>query len=373
MKEPATRDPKLQRVGPALDQVARFLQRLAEQGWQRTTAVTLKEIRTVAQVAHHARLVRLQRELARLETQLKRYLDRDPSFSPAGLLGTVNRVWLLERAIRGATDRATSIADLEPIAGTPRRTYRPVEGMIDVVVGAAHGWVTDSGYVGVTAHLWHRDEKRWLQATMARPDRMVGPDPARLLRMPLSDATPLTMQEFCHGAWTLDDVRLSSDGRVSLHSELVVVPTAIAARQGLATVAAENFLAIVDRLEGAPSGPLDGTPQSLVYIEGIQIDRPLVDDTRARVFAGVRDRQGRRLEVTVPLRPEHDVLIDNLELCATPAWSPEGLIAEASLVGDQVVLSPLSAVFARPVSIGRRVKSAHLVHLTVEPLKRAKR
>lgn len=367
------RDPKLDRVEPALDQARRLLQQLAEQGWQRTTPQTLREVRATAQVAHHARLIRIERELAKLETQLVRYLSRDPSFSPSGMLATIHRVWLLEQATRPVLATATQVRDLEAIAGTPRRTYVPVDGMIDVAVVGARGWVTDSGYVGVTAHLWHRDEQRWLEATMARPDHLVGPDPARLLRMPLSDATPLTFQEFCHGAWTLDDVRLSSDGRVSLHRDLVVIPTAIPTQQGLGQLAAADLGAVVDRLESVPHQPLDGWPSALVYLEAVRLESPMVDETRALVRAAVVDRHGHRLEVRVPLRPEHDVLIDNLELCATPAWSPDGLLAEVSLARDRLVVSPISAAFARPVSVGRRVKSAHLVHLTVEPLKRAKR
>ncbi|MEO0600897.1 MAG: hypothetical protein AAF211_05645, partial [Myxococcota bacterium] len=205
----AERDPRLDKVQPALDQVGQLLRRLAEQGWQRATSLTLREVGTAAQVAHHARLVNLERELGRLETLLQRYLDRDPSFSPTSLLQSFNRLWLLDQATRGVLQEAVSVSDLEVVAGTPRRTYVPQNGMLDVVVLGARGWVTDSGFVGVTAHLWQRDADRFLEATMARPERMMGPDPKRLLRQPLSDATLLTMQEFCHGAWTLDDVRLS--------------------------------------------------------------------------------------------------------------------------------------------------------------------
>ncbi|MEO0605518.1 MAG: hypothetical protein AAF211_29070, partial [Myxococcota bacterium] len=154
---------------------------------------------------------------------------------------------------------------------------------------------------------------------------------------------------------------------------LVAIPTAIPPRQGLATIAAADLAAIVDRLDAAPSGPLDPAPRALVYLEGIQVERPTIDDTRALVRSAIRDRQGRRLAVTVPLRAEHDTLVDNLELCSTPAWSPDGLLAEASLGRDGIALSPISAVFSRPVDLGRRVKGAHLVHLTVEPLGRARR
>ncbi|MEM6931399.1 MAG: hypothetical protein AAF602_31005, partial [Myxococcota bacterium] len=144
----AERDSRLDKVGPALDQVAQLLRRLAEQGWQRATPLTLREVGTAAQVAHHARLVNLERELGRLETLLRRYLDRDPSFSPTSLLQAFNRLWLLDRATRGILREAVSVSDLEAVAGTPRRTYVPQDGMLDVVVLGARGWVTDSGFVG---------------------------------------------------------------------------------------------------------------------------------------------------------------------------------------------------------------------------------
>ncbi|MBX2798722.1 MAG: hypothetical protein KTR31_13660 [Myxococcales bacterium] len=366
-------DAKLARIRPALNQVSSALRSLAEHGLQRATQATVREISAVAQTAHHARLVRLQRDLDALATAVRRYLERDPAFRPAKFVELVSRVWLLLGAIERALSTARAVADLEPITGVPRRRYDLVDEELHVVAVAASGWVTDSGYVGVTSHLYDLQHQRFLQASMVRPDRMVGPDPTRMLSMTVSDVTPTTMQELCHGAWTLGTVKLSSDLRVSLHGELVIVPTAPVGRSALDPLVVTHAAQIVDRLQSSQLDPVAGVGSTLVLLEPVVVSDVVVDDTQARATAVIRDGQGARLSVTVSIRPENDLLIDNLRALMDEQWRPDGLVARATVAGRSLLLTPLTAVYAQPVTLGRRVGSTHLVHLTIESLARASR
>ena len=363
---------KIARMGPALERVSGVLERLARQGLQRVTAGSLREIQAVAQTAQHARLVRLQRELESMSSMIGRYMERDPSFRPSQFVAVANRIWLLVGETRRALASAPDLAALEPITGVPRRRYEEVHGPLDVECVGAAGWVTESGFVGVTAHLWSAATDRMLEAAMVRPDSLVGRDPTRLLTMGFSDVTPLTIQELCHGAWTLDGVRLSSDGRVSLHGGLSISPGPRLGRAALEPLAVPSADAILDRLAARELHPVSGVGTLLVLIEPVAFGMVRVDETHARATSHVRDQHGAVLSVSVQLRPENDVLIDNLEKLRG-AWAPDGLIAEASLWGRTIRLRPLSAVYASPVSLGRRVPSTHLVHLTVESLERARR
>lgn len=363
---------KLDRVGPALDRVDRLLVQVARHGLQRATAATVRELRTVAQTAHHARLIRLERELEGLATQLQRYLGRDPSFRPRRFVATANRIWLLARQTRAVLGEASSPADLEPIAGVPRRTYVPLEGPLGVVCVAASGWVTDSGFVGVTAHLYDLESDRFVQASMVRPERMVGPDPVRLLRYPLSDVTAMTVQELCHGAWVLDGVKMSSDGRLSLHRELMAMPGPEPGRRALDAMAVESAHDILDRMQSDGLDPLGGAQRRLVLIEPVTVGPVHVDDTHALAMVSVTDRHGAVMRVSVEIRPQNDLLIENLERLSG-SWAPAGLVAEAGLSDRSIRLTPLSAVYAEPVSLGRRISATHLVHLSVESLEKARR
>lgn len=359
-------------MAPAADQVERLLQRMSRHGLQRSTAATVREIRAVAQTAHHARLIRLERELEGMATQLQRYLARDPSFRPSSFVGTANRIWLLVGQTRRRLLQASSVADMEQVAGVPRRKYEPMDGVLDVVCVAAAGWVTDSGFVGVTAHLYEADRDRFVQASMVRPERMVGPDPVRLLRFPVTDVSAMTMQELCHGAWSLDAVRESSDGRLSLHSDLVVMPGPEPGRAALDALKVSSAHELLDRLEARALDPVTGIGRELVLVEPVAFGPVRMNETHARARCQVRDRDGSVMHVSVSIRAQNDILIDNLERMRG-AWAPDGLIAEAHVSDRAIWLRPLSAVYAEPVTLSRRISSTHLVHLTIEPLERASR
>ncbi len=370
---PPNPDRKLERIGAALDRVDELLFRVAEHGLERVTTATLRDFQAVSQTAHHARLPLIERELEAMTSQLRRYLDRDPSFVPWGFVSSANRVWMRVAQTRLALPAAATVLDLEPITGVPRRRYDDVRGERDVVCVGAAGWVTDSGYVGVTAHLFDRTDQRFVEAAMVRPDRMFGPVPSRLLRQPLHDDALLTMQEFCHGAWTLSGVRRSDDGRLSLHRHLQVSPAPHPGRASLDPLSVPDAAAILDRLASRAQDPIGGLGELLVLVEPVSVGRVALDDTHARASVRIRDVHGAGFRVSMPLRPQHDILLDNLKLLGTAEWSPDGLVGMASVSRGSLRFRPMTAVYERPVSLGRRIASTHLVHLTVEPLERARR
>lgn len=370
MSEPGlTISPKVARVPAALEQISGLVRRLANHGLQRTTTTTVQEIRVIAAVAHHARLVRLERELERLAAQIHRYLQRDPSLRVGRVVETANRVWLLISETQRALATARQPADLEPVAGIPRRRYEPVEGSIEVWPAAAAGWVTESGYVGVTVHLWVPQQQRAWLATVVRPDRVVGPDPTRLLSQ---DVGGQTLRHLCHGAWILDGVKLSSDLRLSLHAGLSAAPSAAPGGQALEPLLVGGLDGIVDRLRCGALDPVTGIGTARAYLEAPRLGSVQLDETQARARSVVWDVDGRSAPLVVPIRPEHDVLIDNLELIGQGRWVPDGLVLEATLVGSSLSIRPLTAVYHEPVRLPR-VGLTHLVHLTIEPLARAKR
>jgi len=371
----AVRVPRaLERVPPALTAVDAVLRRVAEHGLQRATTATRAELQAVAAQAHHARLVRLERELEALSTQLGRYLERDPLFRPAHWVAGAARVWLLVGTTRAALAQAETPADLEAVAGTPRRRYVEVAGAIEVQAVAASGWVTDSGYAGVTVQLWQRDAARWLQAAVVRPQTMVGAAPQRLLRMSVNDTLGLTTQMLAHGAWTLRGVRLSQDGRLSLHQGLQVAAGAPLGRTALDPLYVASGAEAVDRLARGSLSPLDGVGSVLVYLEPVDVGAVTMDETQARAVSSLRDSAGATVPVVVSLRPENDILIDNLTMLASPAWQPDGMVVRAALSQGRLVLHPLTAVFLDPVTLpGVRLDPVHEVHLTLEPLKGAQR
>ena len=362
---------KLARVDPALDRVEELIRRIAEHGFSRATAATVREIRQASQIAHHARLVRIERELEGLASTVEGYLARDPLGQPRQMMASVNRIWLLARRTRAARIDAEVPADLEPVAGIPRRTYLPVDAEVPVVPIAASGWVTASGFAGVTIELWSPDRGA-MSASMVRPVHLVRSDPRRLLSLSVSQATPTSIRALCHGAWTLGGVKMSSDARVSLSSDLVALPAPIPGRSALDPIAVDSASAILDRLQSRGLDPISGLGSVLAYLEPVSFGEVRIDEVAARAVATVRDRTGARLTVMVPIRADRDVLIDNLSALGEGTWSPDGLVVSARVVAGGLRIDPLTVVFGSPVRL-KGVGRTHLVHLTLEGLAGARR
>ena len=358
-----------ERAPAALDRIDDALFRLAEEGLERAGEARLAELAALAQTAHHARLVHLERELQALGTVLRRYVDRDPTFRPAEAGAISNRIWLLVAKGREALARPSGVGELQDALGVLRRRYEPVAGTLRVEALGASGWVSDTGFVGITAYL-AAAEGEVLQASVARPVTLIGPNPARLLYQPLSEVMPVTMFDLAHGAWMLDDVRRSADGRLSLHSQLAAAPAAPTGAARYARHLVDHAAAIVERLGEGELDPLGGRASALVYLQPARLQAVVHNEVRARVSAEVVDRAGAVLRVEVPVRPEHDILVENLaRLAGARGPFPVGMFGRAWLAGGDVGFLPISATFDAPVPLRARGRAAvHELHLSIERL-----
>lgn len=346
----------------------RALFRLARQGLSRLSPAAVAEFGALAQLAHHAGLVRIERELEALGTMVERYLARDPLFHAVRLLELVNRVWLLNRAARAALATGADPAEHGAALGEARRSYEPVPEALTVQAVGARGWVTDSDFVGITVML--RCGDRLLQASNARPCVYFGREPLRLLRMPLSETLGMTVQQLAHGSFVFDGAKLSADGRLSMHAGLHVRP---AAWQGssYAGLTAATWDALVELLRAASSSPIAADAGRMVLIEPVGWSPVDVDEKRSEARATLTDRVGATLVMRVPLRPENNLLVDNLQILARRAdLRPPALFGRASAVGG-LSFQPWTAVYGVPVRFrGPPDLRVNEVHLGLEDLER---
>jgi hypothetical protein len=369
-----TRD-LMERQRDARRRVGDLLLTLGRQGLQRLSKSSEEEIRAVATTAHNARLVRVSRGLEALATVASRYLDRDPLFRTGGWVSRINQLWLLHREVGRRLDAGSLPEELEDLVGVPRRTFTPVDGLVEVHCLGASAWVTDSDYVGVSLYLYAPASGRMLQAAAARPTMYFGTDPGRLWTQPISDSLALTVQELAHGAWALDHVRISHDGRVSLHAELGATPAPEVGSQAYAAVSVPDALAAVDRVAAAELDPLAQEGPVLVCIEPGSWGRLEIDDKHARAVLALRDLRGAPIEVHVPLREENNLWVDNLSTLTGTVLRPDALFGRVSVVGGALRLEPWTALYHEPVTlqVRRQRLQVHQVHLSVESLDRVSR
>lgn len=355
-----------ERMGDALDLARTVLLRLGRQGLTRLSRASVTELRALVQSAHNGRLVKLERTLEQLATTVEHYLDRDPNFRAQRYVERLNRAWLLVEVGRSVHADGTDPSDHPALLGEPRRSYVEQSEPITVQALGAAGWVTDSGFVGITVHL--RGPDRLYQITNARPVEWFGNEPVRLLRQPLSDTLDRTIQDLAHGAFELHQARVSWDGRISASGNLFVAPAPWSSA-AYTPCAADSF-AEAAALLSSSVGPLDGAPSRLVLLQCHRWGPVTVDEKAGLATLVMRDPAGVALSIEVPLRPENNLLIDNLQLLAKrSALRPEALFGRLRVAGG-LRFEPMTAVYATPIKLKSRRTTLEVneVHLGLEAL-----
>lgn len=368
-----TRD-LLTRMDKAFVKIDRLLFRLGQQGLQRMTASSVTELQALAQTAHNAAMILVEREIDALATQVQRYIDRDPLFSTNLYMTTINRIWLLNNQARKRRADGVLPADMIEVLGQARRTYvmRPEPLMLQPV-GAA-GWVTDTDYVGVTIYLWSVNDGKIYQVTNAKPTMYFGNDPRTLLRNTISDYVRFTIYDLAHGAFAFDKAK-EADGRLSLHKELVVEKAPWFGADAYAALAARNWVELVDRIRAGEMHPVRGGESFLAYVEPSSWGPLVQDDKYQTATIELGDDRGASMLIEVLMREENNFLIDNLEYLDKHAGRkerllPTGLFGRARVADGRLKFFPLSAIYHQTVTLGGRGRSreVHEVHLSLEDL-----
>lgn len=353
-----------ERLADAVELSEQVLSRLGRQGLTRLSRAAVVELRALVQTAHNGGLVKLERTFEGLATTVEHYLDRDPNFRPERYVDRLNRAWLLLEVARRVHEAGGDPSDHPEALGEYRRTYVPLEAPLTVQALGASGWVTDSGFVGITVHL--RGGERTYQLSNARPVDYFGSDPQRLLRMPLSEYLSTTIQDLAHGAFTLHRAKLAWDGRISVGAELDVRP---AAWSGAVydDCTARSWREAAELLRSQLT-PLEGAPSRLVLLTPQRWSGFVIDEKRSLATLTLRDAADVALAVEVPLRPENNLLIDNLQqLVRMPSLRPPALYGRLRVEGG-LRFEPLTAVYGEQRTLQDRGSSHSVneVHLALE-------
>lgn len=363
---------KLQRMDEAFDRLERTLVDVGRQGLQRLSRPVIDQLQGAETVAHNAGLVKVERELAALATQARRYLERDPVFRAAAWLASVNRAWELIRAAREAWGPEVHPDALTPVTGSARRTYGDVGRALELQAVGASGWVTESGFVGITVWLYDTDHGGLFVASTARPVAYFGDDPRRLLYGELSEHHTQSLLDLAHGAWVFHGAKASADRRLSLHQELGIEPGPWLGATAYRDLHAPDWLAVVDRLR---DDAVDGVGRDLVYVEPTDVSRLVIDDKRAVARCRLSDGNGAWMSVHLLVDRPNNPTIDALSrLTGERELRPDGWFGRVWVADGELRFHPYTALFHEPMVLelrGRR--EVHALHLGLEPVGKLRR
>lgn len=380
---------KLERMGEAFDRIDRLLLRLAQQGLQRMSRSSTDELKALEQLAHNAALISIERQIEILGTLVERYLDKDPLFRSDEYMATINRVWLLTSMARKRHAAGQTPDQMIDLLGEARRSYEDVSENLVVQPLGASGWVTDTDFVGVTIYFFVKDKPGVIyQASNCKPCAYFGRDPRRLLHESTSEHLNYSIFDMAHGAYEFRRAKVSSDGRMSLHKDLMVLKAPYIGARAYQAIAVRSWVELVERLRSSELHPVGGAGSALVYIEPTIYGDLVIDDKNARATADLADERAAVMQIEVPLREENNLLVDNLErlLGSRSAGSegpsgrrrkratqpsgaklktPDALFGRASVSDGKLKFFPMTALFNGSL-VYRHDRRVNELHLTLE-------
>ena len=365
---------KLARMGLAFDKIDSLLFRMGQTGLQRMTQSSAVELQALAQTAHNAGLIKIKREIEVLDAHVTRYLERDPLFRAGAYRTTLNRIWMLNRGARKIYGTGASPEEMVGVVGEARRRYELVSRPLQLQPLGASGWVTDGDFVGITVYYQVIGSAEIFQVSAARPTMYFGNDPRRILHMDVSDNLSYTVHDLAHGSFIFQGAKVSRDGRLSMHQDLVVSAAATLGVRGYDGVRAERWSEVVERLRQTQAQPAPTQTDSLVYVEPAAYGDIHVDEKRSCATGTLTDTTGAQMWIDVKLTEENNYLVDNLERLVKPKLRPDGLFGRAWVADGRLRFFPYTAVYHRAVQLQmRRQHTLNEIHLTLEPLNRVSR
>ncbi len=364
---------KIALLRTALPKMERALNRLGVQGLQRLSPSSLAELSALEKTAHNGGMILIERELARLGTYAKRYLDRDPLFEIKAYMDTLNRVWLHLAMVRRRFESGDLPWEMTDVLGQARRKYEILDAPLGVHPLGASGWVTDTGFVGITVYLLNPDDPtRIYQVSNAKPTAYFGTDPRRLVSQNMSEYCSQSISDFCHSAYILENAKVSNDLRLSMHGGLRVHTAPYLGLAAYKAFEVPRFADLVDQLREVGLNPVAAGASALVFVRSVGHTEVTIDHKHQVATAALVDSEGANLPIRISLRPENNHLIDNLEalLSKSSKLTPVAWFGRVSLADGGLVFHPFTAVFSQSLRVRGRASRVHEFHLSIEYLPR---
>lgn len=385
---------KLQRMAEAFDKIDAYLTRLGLQGLQRMTASSLDELQALEQTAHNAALVNIERQLQALRTYVQRYIDADPLFKMKEYTQAINRVWLLNQHTRRRHAQGQTPHELLDVVGELRRSYELLDEPLILQPVGASGWITDTGFTGATVYFYVDGQPdRILQASNTRPRNFfeyTGSDPnprhRAILYDPVSPNVPFSIYDLSHGAFAFTRAKVSRDGRLSIHKDLIVKKAPYIGARAYEALACERWMELAQRLRGRALNPALSAEPQYVLLQPADMGELVYDEKAQQATANLIDVTGAAVVLQVPMRRENNFTLDNLERILGVAETrhqkhrrpdkrlrPDAFFGVAWIAAGRIRFSPYTCVYDQPVVITERAQQrVNEVHLSLENLKKVK-
>ena len=320
-----------------LSQVESTLQELLTGGLSHVSELSSARLLALNMSARGEGLPRVAALLRNLGGTVDLLMRRDHRADERDALAAMARIHALCAALARAEGEAA-----RALRGRLRRDFDESQALELLPLGA-HWWQTRGGARGLTLAFWDLQGARVLQATLARPD---GSDAAFTPQGAWGTQALWpgagTAQHICESAWCLEQPRLAEDGRLALGgvTRAQPRPTWEAGDARLQAIGCSDWAELGERLRAATG--LMGEPLDAVLLRPADTRAPVLDEARQSLDWPVRDAQGRWLMLGIPIGPEHQQRVENLERFTARGGSVLAVLVRIERAAARTELIPVA-------------------------------
>jgi len=349
-----------------LDLILEIVSNLHDQGLQQASDSTCNRLEAAAIMAKNAMLTRLEKKIKQIQSEIKRYLNKDPLFSLESYGARLNEAtqlchqldFLLVRANENQREGVATTDALVEFLGRRPENEKPPPFAFQVVGSSL--WTSDSGMQGATLYAWDLDRDRIITLHNARP--MIGYSASAKSVLEIITPAGVALSSLAHGAFVTAGAQVKKGGsRLSLSRGLGLrrIPRVGYDDPRFAKLKVDDWNALVSLNSGEDE--INQWMQMLLkpraYLE------PRIESARHLYWQDLVDNHGGLFSLRVPMTETNRDLINNLRHLYESNMLPPLLLVQTMVGGENARRGyPLSAIWPQSVltAQGHLVTECHL-------------
>lgn len=330
-------------------QTRRLLGELYDNGLSHASAIASGQLRALTMSARAENLPRLAAMLRGLGGTLDLLVRRDYQASERQAFDAMATI----HALCAALETASGVL-LQRLRGQARRHFGAQDAALALLPLGAYWWETRGGARGLTLSFWDHEERRVLQAVLARPDAS---DRAFTREAAWSEASLWrgagSAQSICEHGLLLSGASLSGDGRLAMDSETSASGAPLWALDDprWQALGFDDWAALAGFFSASTGLAVD--PIDCVVLRPAAVAMPRLDELRQLLEWQLIDGAGAVLTLHIPALAEQHRRIERLQQAVTDGADIRAVLARQAREGGgphpgpQALLQPVALLIAK--------------------------
>lgn len=347
-------------VKKTLAEIKQFLESLVQTGLQRVSQATLEWINALVIKSRIAKLINIEKELKKLSSLLIRYFQKSPDLKFHDFLNSLSKTYNYMTLATGLLQDGTHpILSPVEIMGQSRSEYIPASNRDAFCLGV-HGWISETGFVGVTAFfLSDKPQKNNIfTASNIRPLQYLREkSPIALYHM--ETHASVSFQDLSQGAFRFQNVKLNQNQHLSFHSGLVL--SSIPSKDlfhfdsGIKKLIRSDWVKILNHLRMQNILPILPSFQfnQFFIIEPNLYGSFYLDEIRQEWYSPVFDKKRRQLMLMVPndRSPHIARCVLNFQKFFEKDFLPNAIFGEITFRKSEVLFNPIAGYWYQGIKL----------------------